>query len=60
MNSRLKRSLPAVVMAALPTAQNVYVLSVAYNSGERLARDGVFLTTVLSLPVMLVVMALLG
>lgn len=57
---RSEEVLAAVIMAALPTAQNVYVLSVAYNSGERLARDGVFLTTVLSLPVMLVVMALLG
>lgn len=52
--------LAAVVMAALPTAQNVYVLAVAYGRGERIARDGVFLTTVLSLPVMLVVMAVLG
>ncbi len=52
--------LAAVVMAALPTAQNVYVLALAYGHGERIARDGVFLTTVLSLPVMLVVMAVLG
>ena len=52
--------LAVVVMAALPTAQNVYVLSVAYGRGERIARDGVFLTTVLSLPVMLLVTAILG
>ncbi|WP_151526233.1 AEC family transporter [Serinicoccus kebangsaanensis] len=52
--------LAVVVMAALPTAQNVYVLSLAYGHGERIARDAVFLTTVLSLPVMLLVMALLG
>ena len=52
--------LAAVVMAALPTAQNVHVLSIAYGRGERIARDGVFLTTVLSLPVMLVVTAVLG
>lgn len=51
--------LAATVMAALPTAQNVYVLSVAYGRSERIARDAVFLTTVLSLPVMLVLTALL-
>lgn len=51
--------LAAVVMASLPTAQNVYVLAVAYGRGERIARDGVFLTTMLSLPVMLLVTAVL-
>jgi malonate transporter len=49
-----------VVMASLPTAQNVYVLSVAYGRSEDLARDTVFLTTVLALPAMLGVVALLG
>lgn len=52
--------LAAAVMASLPTAQNVYVLAVAYGRGERIARDGVFLTTVLSLPAMLLVTAVLG
>ncbi|MFK5584410.1 MULTISPECIES: AEC family transporter [unclassified Serinicoccus] len=49
-----------VVMASLPTAQNVYVLSVAYGRSEDLARDTVFLTTVLALPAMLGVVAVLG
>lgn len=49
-----------VVMASLPTAQNVYVLAVAYGRGEGIARDTVFLTTVLALPVMLMVVAVLG
>lgn len=36
----------AVVMAALPTAQNVYVAASRYEAGEILARDTVLVTTV--------------
>jgi malonate transporter and related proteins len=52
--------LAAGVMATLPTAQNVYVLSVAYGRGEGIARDSVFLTTVLAMPAMLLVTSVLG
>lgn len=52
--------LAAVVMATLPTAQNVFVLAVAYGREENLARDTVFATTLLAMPAMLVVVALLG
>ncbi|MFX0540012.1 AEC family transporter [Ornithinimicrobium sp. Y1847] len=52
--------LAAVVMATLPTAQNVYLLAVAYGRGEAVARNAVFLTTVLAMPAMLVVVALMG
>lgn len=51
--------LAAVVMSALPTAQNVYVLAVAYGRGESIARDAVFLTTVLAVPAMLGIVALM-
>lgn len=52
--------LGAVVMAALPTAQNVFILAVAYRRGETIARDSVFATTVLAMPAMLLVVHLMG
>lgn len=52
--------LGAVVMASLPTAQNVFILAVAYRRGENIARDSVFATTLLAMPAMLVVVALMG
>jgi predicted permease len=47
-----------VVLAALPSAQNVFNYAQRYERGEILARDTVLITTVLSVPV-LVVLALL-
>lgn len=52
--------LAAVVMSTLPTAQNVFLLAVAYRRGETLARDCVFVTTVLAMPAMLLVVAVMG
>lgn len=49
----------AVVLAALPTAQNVFVYASRYGRGETLARDAVLLSTLLSLPVIVVVAWLL-
>ncbi len=43
----------ALILAALPTAQNVYNYAATYEVGETVARDTVFLTTFLSLPAML-------
>lgn len=51
--------LAAGVMATLPTAQNVFVLAVAYGRGEQLARDVVFTTTLLAMPAMLVLVAVM-
>lgn len=48
------------VLAALPAAQNVFNYAQRYDRGEILARDVVLITTVLSLPVLLVVAALLA
>ncbi|MGC0272949.1 AEC family transporter [Pseudactinotalea sp. Z1739] len=45
-----------VVLAALPAAQNVFVHAVRYNRGVVLARDSIFLSTVLC-PVALLVIA---
>lgn len=50
----------AVVMASLPTAQNVLVTAVRYQTGEPMVRDTVLITTVLAIPAMIVVAVLLG
>ncbi len=52
--------LAAVIMASLPTAQNVFILAVAYRRGENIARDSVFLTTFLAMPAMLLLVHLMG
>lgn len=49
-----------VVMAALPTAQNVYVAAARYRASENLARDTVLLTTVGTVLVLLLLSGLLG
>ncbi|MCZ9309485.1 AEC family transporter [Corynebacterium uberis] len=49
-----------VILAALPTAQNVYNYAATYNKGTIVARDTVFLTTFASLPVMLIIALVFG
>lgn len=49
-----------VVMAALPTAQNVFVAAARYQAGENLARDTVLITTIGTVVVLLLVSGLLG
>lgn len=48
------------VLAALPTAQNVFNYSQRYDVGETISRDTVFLTTVGCIPVLFAVTLLLG
>lgn len=48
------------VLAALPTAQNVFNYAQRYETGEILARDTVFITTLGCLPVLLGLALLLG
>jgi len=50
----------AVVMAALPTAQNIFVNASRYDAGVTVAKDTVLVTTVLGIPLMFVVAALFG
>lgn len=50
----------AVVLCALPTAQQVYNYAATFQRGMPVARDTVFVTTFASLPVLLVITALLG
>jgi malonate transporter and related proteins len=52
--------LTVVVCAALPTAQNVFGYAVRFARGVTLARDAALTTTVLSVPVMFLVVALLA
>lgn len=49
-----------VILAALPTAQNVFNYSQRYDIGETISRDTVFLTTLGCLPVLILIMVLLG
>ncbi len=50
--------LAVTVLAALPTAQNIFVHATRYGRGEVVARDSIFVTTVLSVPVLVVIAAL--
>ncbi|MDP9885067.1 putative permease [Sinomonas atrocyanea] len=50
----------AVVTAALPTAQNVYIAAQRYRHGIVVAKDTVLITTVVAVPAMAVMAALLS
>lgn len=49
----------AVVLAGLPTAQNVYVIAARYQVGLIQAKDTVLLSTAIAVPAMLIMAALL-
>lgn len=51
--------LVVVVLAALPTAQNVFNYSQRFGVGETISRDTVFITTIGCVPILLAVTALL-
>ncbi|QEO15015.1 AEC family transporter [Agromyces intestinalis] len=48
------------VLASLPTAQNVHVIAQRYSTGELVARDTIFVTTLGAVPLLIVVGVLLG
>lgn len=50
----------SVIMAALPTAQNIFVTASRYERGIVLAKDTVLLTTVVAVPAMMLVPLLLA
>lgn len=52
--------LAVVTMGALPTAQNIVVYAIQYGRGQELARNSGLITTVLALPLLLMINALLG
>ncbi len=49
-----------VVLAALPTAQNVYTYAARYQTAMPLARDSGLITTALAVPILIVIAALLA
>ncbi|MYM20993.1 AEC family transporter [Brevibacterium sp. 5221] len=49
-----------VVTSALPTAQNVYVYALRYRQSETITRDVVFITTILSVPTIILAAILFG
>lgn len=52
--------LAAVVAGAVPSANNTYVYAAEYGRGEQFARNAVFLSTLVSMGVVLVIPLLLG
>ncbi len=52
--------LAVTVIAALPTAQNVFTHAVRYDQGVILARDSIFVGTLLSVPALIIIAALVG
>ena len=49
-----------VVIASLPAAQNMFTYASQYNTAVRLARESILLSTIMSVPVLVVITALLG
>jgi len=45
--------LAVTVLAALPTAQNIFIIAGRYHVGYRLARDAIFISTLASIPVII-------
>jgi malonate transporter and related proteins len=52
--------LAVAVLGALPTAQNVFTHATRYGRGELLARDTILVTTMLCVPLILLIAAVLG
>ena len=52
--------LAVTVIAALPTAQNIFTIAMRYDRGMILARDTIFVATLLSVPVILAITWLLA
>lgn len=52
--------LVVTILAALPTAQNVFNYAQRFDVGETIARDTVFVTTVGCVPILLLITVLLG
>lgn len=50
----------AVIMAGLPTAQNIFVTASRYERGVVIAKDTVLITTICAIPIMMLLALLLG
>lgn len=49
----IEQVLAVTVIAALPTAQNIFVIAGRYRVGYRLSRDAIFISTLASVPVII-------
>lgn len=52
--------LAVTVLSALPTAQNVFVIASRYGRAELLARDAIFVSTLASVPAVVLITALIA
>lgn len=52
--------LAVTVLSALPTAQNVFVIASRYERATLLARDAIFISTLASVPVVMLITALIA
>jgi malonate transporter len=52
--------LAVTLIAGLPSAQNVFAIALRYRRAEILARDAIFISTVVSVPVLVLIAGLLG
>jgi malonate transporter len=52
--------LAVTVLSALPTAQNVFVIASRYERAQLLARDAIFVSTFASVPVVMIITALIA
>ena len=52
--------LAVAIVSALPTAQNVFTYANRYDRAQILARDTILVTTILCVPIMLGIAAVLG
>ena len=50
--------LAVTTLSALPTAQNIFIIASRYERGTVVARDTIFVTTLLCIPVLLAIVAL--
>lgn len=55
-----EQTLLVTVFAALPSAQNINTYAAVYRSNESLARDATLISTVVSVPIICAIVALLG
>ena len=52
--------LAVTVLSALPTAQNIFIIASRYEHGVVVSRDTIFMTTVLCIPAMFAIVAILS
>jgi hypothetical protein len=59
-NLRGELLVASVIMAGLPTAQNIFVTAMRYEHGVTIAKDTVLITTICAIPLMMVLAIVLG